>query len=212
MLTRPSKDTIHFCDIRIKAEEKMYWNHIPSLSAQIYSTANPKPTSMNCIRRKLKKGYLSNPGLLRLKTGCAARRKYTTVTVTQINKRTKKYICNPNVAFNITAILPKLDTIQQCPKLKPFTWEKPQIGSQKKLHTDESLLSIEEQLTELEEQNFNKQVHNKYWTFQVRIPTKSRTSRQTRRFLYGSNRLAHSRNIKGKSRNASAFVYKVSIL
>ena len=57
-----------------------------------------------------------------------------------------------------------MDTIQQLPKIKPFTWEKSHIGNWKRLHTDESLSTIEEQLTEFEEQNFNKQLHNKYWT------------------------------------------------
>ena len=55
-----------------------------------------------------------------------------------------------------------MDTIQQLLKLKPFSWEKFQMGNWKKLHTDEALLNIEEQLTEFEKQNFNKQVHNKY--------------------------------------------------
>ena len=47
----------------------------------------------------------------------------------------------------MTEILPKLDTIQQLSKIKPFTWEKSYIGNWKRLHTDESLSAIEEQLT-----------------------------------------------------------------
>ena len=48
--------------------------------------------------------------------------------------------------------------------MKPFTWEKSHIGNWKRLYTNESLSAIEEQLTEFEEQHFNKQIHNKYWT------------------------------------------------
>ena len=112
----------------------------------------------------MEKSYLSNSGLLRLGTGCTARTKCTTLTGTTINKRTEEYIYYPNFTFNITGILPKLDTIQQLPQIKPFTWEKSHIGKWKRLQTDESLSTIEEQLTEFEEQNFNKQLHNKYWT------------------------------------------------
>ena len=42
--------------------------------------------------------------------------------------------------------------------------EKSHIGNWKRLHTDESLSIIEEQLTEFGKQNFTKQLHNKYWT------------------------------------------------
>ena len=112
----------------------------------------------------MEKGYLSNSGLLRLGTGCTARTKYTTLSVTQINKKAEEYIINPNFTINISEILPKLDTIKQFPELKSFTWEISQIANGKKLHTDESLSSIGEQLTELEEKNVNKQVHDKYWT------------------------------------------------
>ena len=160
MLITPSKDTIHLCDIRMKVEEEMYGNYIPSLSAWIYLTKNPKPISINCVRGKIEKGYLSNSGLLRLGTGCTARTKYTTLTGTHINKRTEEYIYNPNFTFNITEILPKLDRIRQLPKIKPFTWQKSHIGNWKRLHTDESLSTIEEELTEFEEQNFNKQIHS----------------------------------------------------
>ena len=57
-----------------------------------------------------------------------------------------------------------METNQQLPKIKPFTWEKSHIGNWKRLHTDKSLPTIEEQLTEFEGQNFNKEIHNKYWT------------------------------------------------
>ena len=123
MLIRPSKDTIHLCDIRMKIEEETYWKYIPSLSAWIYSTKNPEPISINCIKGKWEKGYLKNSGILRLGTGCTARTKYTNLTVTQINKRTEESIYSLNFTFNIIEILPKLDTIQQLPKIKPFTWE-----------------------------------------------------------------------------------------
>ena len=156
MLTRPSKDTINLCDIKMKLEDEMHWNYIPLLSGWIYSTKNAEPIIINCIRGKLEKGYRNNSGLFRLGTGCTARTKYTTLTWTQINERTEEYIYNPNFTFGITEILPKLDTIQQLHVLKPFTWEKSQIGKCKKLHMDESLSVIEEQLVEFEEQNFYK--------------------------------------------------------
>ena len=126
MLIKPSKDTIHLRDIRMKVEEEMYWNYIPSLSAWIYSTKNPEPmVSINCVKGKLEKGHLKNSGILRLGTGCTARMKHTTLTGTQINKKTEEYIYNPNLTFNITEILPKLDTIQQLPKIKPLRGENP---------------------------------------------------------------------------------------
>ena len=100
MLTRPSKNILHQCDIIIKTEESIYWNQIPLLNARIFSTRNPKPISITHQKGKTEKIHLIKSGLLRLGTECTAKTEHTTLIGTQINKNFRKLIYNLDFSQN----------------------------------------------------------------------------------------------------------------
>ena len=64
-------------------------------SCELFTSIRPSKDTIRLCDIRIK-GYLRNSGLLRLGTGCTARMTHTTLTGTQINKKTEEYIYNPN--------------------------------------------------------------------------------------------------------------------
>ena len=52
MLTRPSMEILQQCDIKINTKNSVFWKHIPSLNAWIFSTKKPEPISITCKKGK----------------------------------------------------------------------------------------------------------------------------------------------------------------
>ena len=48
MLIRPSMKILQQCDITINTKNSVFWKHIPSLNAWIFSTKKPEPISITC--------------------------------------------------------------------------------------------------------------------------------------------------------------------
>ena len=66
MLTRLSLKILQQCDVKISRENSIFWKHIQSLKAWIFSTKNPEPISITCKKGETEKGHITNSGLLRL--------------------------------------------------------------------------------------------------------------------------------------------------
>ena len=95
MLTRPSMKTLQQCDVKVNTKNSVFWKHIPSLKAWIFSTKNPEPISITCKKGQKEKGSITNSGILRLSAGFIARTEYTTLIGTQINVNSEDFIYNP---------------------------------------------------------------------------------------------------------------------
>ena len=79
MLTRPSMKILQQCDVKINTKNSVFWKHIPSLKAWIFTTKNPEAISITCKKGKTEKGHITNSGILRLSAGCIARTEHTTL-------------------------------------------------------------------------------------------------------------------------------------
>ena len=60
MLTRPSMEILKQCNIKINTKNSVFWKHIPSLNAWIFSTKKPEPISITCKKGRTEKGHITN--------------------------------------------------------------------------------------------------------------------------------------------------------
>ena len=72
------------CDVKVNTENSVFWKHIPSLKAWIFSAKNPEPISVTCKKGKTEMGHITNSGILSLSAGCIARREHTMLIEIQI--------------------------------------------------------------------------------------------------------------------------------
>ena len=163
MLTRPSMKILQQCDIKINTKNSVFWEHIPSLNAWIFSTKKSEPISITCKKGRTEKGHITNSGILRLSAGCIARTEQTTVIGTQINVNSEEFIYNPGFSLNISEISPIIYKTMHIPKIKSFFWETEKNEKLKNLHTEESLSTIEEQLLDMENDHYKHKLAQKYW-------------------------------------------------
>ena len=124
MLTRPSMKILHQSDIKIKTGHWVYCNHVPSLTAWIYSVKNPETISIPCKKEKAVKRDIMNSGILRLSAGCTAITEHKTLIGTQINLNSEEFINNPGFALKISKIPPIIHGTMSISKIKLFLWEK----------------------------------------------------------------------------------------
>ena len=156
ILTRPSLKTLQQCDVKINTKNSVFWKHISSLKAWIFSTKNPEPISTTCKKERTEKGHITNSGILRLHAGCTAKTEHTTLIGTQINVNSEEFIYNPGFSLNISEISPTIYKTMHIPSMRSFLWETEKYEKLKNLHTEESLSTIEEQLRDLESNHNNR--------------------------------------------------------
>ena len=101
---------LYQCNIKIQTGNAVYWNHIPSLNAWIYSTQNPKSMSIICKKGKTEKEPIINTGILKFSVGCTARTEPTTLIGTQVNVNPEQFIYNRGFALKLSEIFPIIYT------------------------------------------------------------------------------------------------------
>ena len=154
MLARPPIKILLQCDVKINTENSVYWKHIPSLKAWIYSTKNPEPISITCKKGRTEEGHITNSGILRLSVGCITRTEHITLIGTQINVNSEEFIYNPGFSLNISEVSPIIHKTMYISRIKSFLWETEEDGKLKNLQTEESFFTIEEQLLDLENNHY----------------------------------------------------------
>ena len=158
----PFNKKLHQCDVKINTGNSVYWKHIPSLKAWVYSSKNPEPISITCKKGKAEKGHIINSGILRLSTGYIARTEHTTWIETQINVNSKEFIYNPEFFLNISEVSPIIYKTVSIPRIQSFLWEAVKNGQLQNLHTEELLSMVEEKLLDLENHHYKNKLAQKY--------------------------------------------------
>ena len=120
MLTRPSMEILMQYYIKINTENSVFWKHIPSINAWIFSPKEPEPISITCKKGRTEKGHITNSRILRLSAGCIARTEQTTLIGTQIIVNSEEFIYNPGFSLNISEISPIIYKTMHIPKIKSF--------------------------------------------------------------------------------------------